>query len=756
MNHDLSIHDGIVHTHHGGVPIYGHHSADKLPNFDAAQGDEVVEIPAGEAVTVTGNESCMHLIVYGSVNISGSLRAHTVTVMPGGTYEQTGELLFRPDPLDATRDPGEFGRGLLVFGTAGLVGPVVDKSASLARPVAAGDTAIHLTNNPFGWRVGDLIVLPETTYLPRMPNLSNEEVIPDPVMGQMVEEFRIQAIHGPIVVLDRPARYEHAQFMAFNLSRRCVVRSEDSDNPGHVICFPDSIICFRSVEFHAGRTAIGPLGDGNQVGRYGVHTHHGVEGAVFHNCSVIRPNRWGIVIHDSHRNAIRDNIVYGATGSAFVTEAGTEYQNDFSDNVALLCKGSGEWIESRSNVHARATGERLWHLGSGFGFNSGANTTRGNLAVNCQMGFGVAGHAAHLDLTQADGTTLSWRLDNHGAYPFGGWSGNAAYYCTTGMEIWNAPTTEAIPFKGFTAVGCNQGTNIVDTSPTNWIEECQFVDCNYCVVFRPGYEFDVTLSDCYMEGNVGYRMIDTVGDLTIQRTTMHCSGACIYQPAGVLARRPRVCRIEDCALDAPSLIRAVNTRGTGVGTQLVLNGRSEKYINTFPVRWEWVNTNGENLNLFLNHQTPEFVLPAGRERRQYQDLVLPRNGDMLAAHAVCILGYMAPPEASPHPRMANMLAAPYQPVNPPTIRDVQLSRSGTAVKVTVRTDRPCRVSVRYLARNGRWAFTRATPQSGSPHRITIDEGVEREYRLWIYARDAAGVPAHDGRMFVARSDMEDD
>ena len=88
-------------------------------------------------------------------------------------------------------------------------------------------------------------------------------------------------------------------------------------------------------------------------GRYAVHFHRtGVDGSadpVSISDSVVSGSPgWGIVNHSSNVD-VSDNVVFNATGAAFVTEAGNELGR-FDHNIAIHSRGSGEVVMGRERI----------------------------------------------------------------------------------------------------------------------------------------------------------------------------------------------------------------------------------------------------------------------------------------------------------------------------------------------------------------------------------------------------------------------
>ncbi len=110
------------------------------------------------------------------------------------------------------------------------------------------------------------------------------------------------------------------------------------------------------------------------------------------NSVVVDSPGWGIVNHSSYVDVL-DNVVFNATGAAFVTEAGDEIGR-FDHNLAMHSLGSGMGIKSRETV------QDFGHQGDGFWLQGGNVSVTNNVVRGCG-GESVEGFCCKLRLSEA-------------------------------------------------------------------------------------------------------------------------------------------------------------------------------------------------------------------------------------------------------------------------------------------------------------------------------------------------------------------
>ena len=78
----------------------------------------------------------------------------------------SAEIVIADRPLDTTRDPEQFGNGIVGLGTIRVHGAVRTPTfMRLAAEPLAGQTRLVLAERPAGWKAGDRLVLPDTRQL---------------------------------------------------------------------------------------------------------------------------------------------------------------------------------------------------------------------------------------------------------------------------------------------------------------------------------------------------------------------------------------------------------------------------------------------------------------------------------------------------------------------------------------------------------------------------------------------------------------
>lgn len=360
-------------------------------------------------------------------DVNTRLRVVNLSVMEGGTLEVgtpeapiepqvTAEILVPDRPFDVAVDPGQVGNGIESLGTVTMHGaPKQPTFARLKTSALAGQTTLTLEQAATGWRKGDRLVLPDTRQLRAADGMAG--------FRPQDERVEIADVAGAVVTLTAPLAFGHkgvarAAGAALephvgNLSRNVVVRSENPRGTrGHMIFLARAAIDLRYVEVRdMGRTTPAPIDSTvfdakgkatrigtNQIGRYAIHLHHtfgpkqarpGAPQFTLVGNAVSEPAKWGVTVHDSHHGLVRDNIVYGARGAAFVTEDGTESFNVFDHNFAVRVHGAGD-LTPRGGYGG--PGPDPGSDGSGFWFQGPNNYIRNNVAATAEAsGFNLAG-----------------------------------------------------------------------------------------------------------------------------------------------------------------------------------------------------------------------------------------------------------------------------------------------------------------------------------------------------------------------------
>lgn len=367
-----------------------------------------VQIPDGIHVTYDARSTTKH----DAIEVAGCLEfaddkntelwATEIMVLPAGCLEvepgeRMAEVVF-VDAQMADSDPGENGRGLLVFGELKIQGKPLAKTFVRMADASAGSLGIE-TSEPVDWPAGTEVVIPDTRHI---NPASNNYYTYEPQW----EVRKVSAVNGRTITLDEPLAYAHrgprdmdgTPTKGFDgkplgphvaaLTRSVVFRSENPyGTRGHVQCFGDAQVSIRYAEFRElGRTKPGPLGPSNRIGRYSLHTHHlvgrpgGIDGHQFiiEGNSVRGGLKWGLTIHGSHYGLVRGNVVYDIDGAGIATENGAETGNVFEGNFVCRVNGHSE------------TAEDIGDKGDGYWFPGPMNAVRNNVAANCfRSGFEI-------------------------------------------------------------------------------------------------------------------------------------------------------------------------------------------------------------------------------------------------------------------------------------------------------------------------------------------------------------------------------
>jgi hypothetical protein len=249
---------------------------------------------------------------------------------------------------DPTRDEMGMGMGTKFLGAMSggrleVIGENRVSWAKLAATAPAGSTQIVLSD-PVDWRVGELIVIAPTSLDPHQ-----------------AETRTIRAVHGTTLTLDRALEYgRFGELQNFEgrvldaraavglLSRNIVVQGDSNQAGGfggHVMVMGSdpniretnpalrSSARIRGVEFRR-------LGQFNKLARYPFHWHlnGGSPGDYLENSSFHSNFQRGIVVHGTDHVIVRNNVLYNTMGHSIMTEDGSEQDNLFERNLAVLTR----------------------------------------------------------------------------------------------------------------------------------------------------------------------------------------------------------------------------------------------------------------------------------------------------------------------------------------------------------------------------------------------------------------------------------
>lgn len=359
-------------------------------------------VPAGTVADLPTNTVFDYIEVAGELRVSRTQKtALAVThliILPGG-YLNVGtqadpipcgitvEVVFRNIPIDTTKDPFQWGNGLVNFGKQTRVGCQKTEKAEAAGNVNAGATTIVLAAPPpADWKVGDEILLPDTTT----PIFST----PTNSAPRREAKATITSISGTSISLSKGLDFAHPAVThpftgavvmkprVLNLTRNIILRSKDpTGTPGHTVDIGHDAswdIRYTRNEF-MGRTKAEPLDDSvvdaagkvthpgaNDRGRYAEHHHHVQSAPTSADVGNVYIGRgmnpdgtgigakWGLALHDTSDTLIERNIAIDFPGAGFTTEDGYEVRNVFRFNLAFynlghLLETDGQTVQEDSH-----------------------------------------------------------------------------------------------------------------------------------------------------------------------------------------------------------------------------------------------------------------------------------------------------------------------------------------------------------------------------------------------------------------------
>ncbi len=366
-------------------------------------------------------------------NVNTSLWVHEIMVMPTGTLtigtpavpvseNVTAEIVFISEANQAGLnfktgtlailgiDPKQYGNGLLAFGTLTVQGAEKTPYARATENIVGGSTMINLDRAVSNWKIGDRLVIPETSQTPFL--VQDFEL-------QETETELISSVSPRQVVLAKPLVNDHFGITEnsfginrfphiANLTRNVVLRSEAPTGiRGHVMALGDAHVQMANVELRSlGRTSAAKPVDStlykqdgslfqigsNQVGRYPLHLHHMAHGFMVSGIVINDALKWGIAVHDTDFGSIENSIVYDVDGAGMVTEDGGEVGTEFENNLIIKVDGGHQKDDARAGAVQMldAQGKLFTEIGSdgsGFWMRSSAGTFVGNTVYDA-VGYG--------------------------------------------------------------------------------------------------------------------------------------------------------------------------------------------------------------------------------------------------------------------------------------------------------------------------------------------------------------------------------
>ncbi len=411
---------------------------------------KVLVVPEGTTHELEADSTWDYVEVGGTLRVDRTrdtrLAFTHLLVLPGGHFDcgiddendpipagVTVNLIVRDVPIDTTRDPFQWGNGLINFGRQDRCGAPKMEWTTLAVGVPKGATEVVLADNPDGWEVGDEILISDTSRA----GIRRES----PAL--------VKAIKGRNITLSKPLDFEHLEqwtppttdqdgktiadpticgypYIA-NLTRNVNLTSENPNGTrGHTANIgPDSMWCICYNRFSGlGRTrgekldntspdGVSHIGT-NQIAKYTDHAHHAMgydavskmQSKYIGNVRIgAGPDtpiaKWGLSIHMTHDALIERDVFVGFYGAGCVTEDGGEVRNVFRRNLAMYCIGNhpGRGVpDAHSNVSLDVEGVNVnpaggnnnpGAAGDGFWFRGIMNTFDSNVAVNNSIGINL-------------------------------------------------------------------------------------------------------------------------------------------------------------------------------------------------------------------------------------------------------------------------------------------------------------------------------------------------------------------------------
>jgi hypothetical protein len=310
-------------------------------------------------------------------------------------------------PIDAERDPEQFGTGLIVLGRVRMHG--APKARSFLRTTGelrAGQTSMPVETGSMGWEQGDRLIIPDSRYLGSSQRAGGFDAI---------EVVTLAQVSGDRLSVSAPLRHAHPgarnadgklEFFPHigNLTRNVVIRSQNpAGTRGHTLFASRADVDIRYASFqHLGRTTLKPLHltrfngsravefGRNQIGRYAVHFHHlfgprmtpanGYQYTFVGN-TIEDASKWGITIHNTHYGLVTDNVLFGTRGAGIMTEDGSESFNVIERNFVVKVEGDG----NRGDGGADSIPPDLGREGSGIWLRGPNNYVRENVVANATM-----------------------------------------------------------------------------------------------------------------------------------------------------------------------------------------------------------------------------------------------------------------------------------------------------------------------------------------------------------------------------------
>jgi PKD repeat protein len=619
---------------------------------------------------------------------STRLRVTNLLVMEGGTLTVgttanpvsaavKAEIIINNVAIDTTKDPSQYGNGLIVFGKVSMHGAVLsDTFVRLAMEPRAGDTTLTLSIPVTGWKAGDRLVLSDTRRFH------------DRTEGYQLERPTVSSVSadGLTVTLTAPLAYSHLGAVdgdgittfvphVANMTRNVVVRSENATGiRGHTLFTMRADVNIAYGQFSGlGRTrndnwdtttydAAGNVTQlaTNQKGRYAINFDH-LYGPVaaadnyqyrFEGNSVFcpidpMPFRWGIAINDSHYGLIKDNVLFNWAGAGIVVQNGNEVGNVIESNYVANTTGTG----NRGDAGFFLPMIDFAQEGAGIWLGSSQNYVRDNVVVSStKYGFNFTAMSGRLspafpgaDPSKPGQSTV---ITDQALKEF---ARNEVYGKTIiGMTTWflgadyvkeyNIGQSVIKDFRVW-----NVTENVFYFYPVNnilidgliarndWSRLRGSIDGGTAIWFSDYYASDVIIRNTDIQGfAVGIQIPDKVGDVTatgqlVHTTTIENSylrnrinvsaGTMNAVTGGGSSLAPRKTIIRDVLFARPNVSFAPDDWVSDIIMDAKLNSQNNpNFIQSDELFvYNYNRVVGDNFRLYYHEQKSDFVLPQGWE-----------------------------------------------------------------------------------------------------------------------------------------------